>query len=88
MAIKHIKTSTGFECEIDDECLDDMELFDAVADLEAGNNLALPRVIAKICGDNKKALYDHCRLESGRVPTKAIADEVNEIFNALNAKNS
>lgn len=88
MAIKHVKTSTGFEADIDDSCIDDMELFEAVTDLQAGNSLAIPIVIRKICGTSKKALYDHCRLESGRVPIQAISDEVSDIFNALNAKNS
>ena len=88
MAVKHIKTRTGFEMEIDDSCIDDMELFEAVADLQGGNTLAIPTVIRKICGEHKKALYDHCRLESGRVPTQAITEEITDIFTALNAKNS
>ncbi len=88
MAVKHIKTRTGFEMEIDDSCIDDMELFEAVADLQGGNTLAIPTVIRKVCGEYKKALYDHCRLESGRVPTQAITEEITDIFTALNAKNS
>ena len=88
MAVKHIKTKTGFEMDIDDSCIDDMELFEEVADVQAGNILAIPAIIRKICGDSKKALYDHCRLEDGRVPTQAISDEITEIFEALNAKNS
>lgn len=87
MAVKHIITKTGFEMDADDSCIDDMELFDAVVELQAGNALAIPVVIGKICGENKKALYDHCRLESGRVPTQAITEEITEIFTALNAKN-
>lgn len=88
MAIQHIKTSTGFECDIDDSCIDDMELFEAVADLQAGNSLAIPTVIRKICGDNKAALYDHVRLENGRVPVQAVSEEISEIFEGLKAKNS
>ena len=88
MAIKHIKTKTGFECDLDDSCIDDMELFEAVADLQAGNNLAIPTVIKKLCGESKQALYDHCRLESGRVPVQAVSDEIADIFEGLNAKNS
>ena len=87
MAMKHIRTRTGFEIDLDDSCLDDMELFEAVADVQGGNNLAIPTVIRKVCGDSKKALYDHCRLENGRVPTQAISDEITEIFEALGAKN-
>ncbi len=87
MAVKHIVTKTGFELDIEDSCLDDMELFDAVVDLQVGNMMAVPTVVSKICGSSKKALYDHCRLEDGRVPTKAVADEIGAIFEALNAKN-
>ena len=85
--MKHIKTATGFEADIDEAVIDDMELFEAVANLQAGDILAVPTVLNKLFGDQKKALYDHCRLESGRVPTQAVIEEVTEVFNALNAKN-
>lgn len=88
MAIKHIQTKTGFEMEIDDSCIDDMELFEAITDLQDGNTMAIPTVVRKICGVNKKALYDHCRTEDGRVPMQAISDEINDIFEVLGAKNS
>ena len=88
MAMKHIKTKTGFEIDIDENVIDDMELFDAVVDLQSGNMLAVPKVVSKIFGDNKARLYDHCRQESGRVPTQAINDEITAVFEALNAKNS
>lgn len=87
MAIKHIKTSTGFEADIDDSCIDDMELFDAVAELQGGDAMAIPVIISKVGGAHKKALYDHCRLPDGRVPVQAVSTEIGEIFVALNAKN-
>ena len=88
MAVKHIKTKTGFELDLDDAVIDDMELFEAVADLQAGNTIAIPVVIRKIFGEHKKALYDHCRLENGRVPIQTVTEEISAIFEALNAKNS
>ena len=88
MAIKHIQTKTGFEMEIDDSCIDDMELFEAITDLQDGNTMAIPTVVRKICGVTMKALYDHCRTEDGRVPMQAISDEINDIFEVLGAKNS
>lgn len=87
MAIKHIKTTTGFECDIDDSVIDDMELFDAIADLQAGEVMAVPSVINKLVGGSKKALYDHCRLENGRVPTQAVISEITNILTELNGKN-
>lgn len=87
MAVKHIKTSSGFEADIDDLCINDMELFEAVLDLQGGDATAIPLVVRKIGGIHKKALYDHCRLADGRVPVEAVAEEIGEIFTALNAKN-
>lgn len=87
MAVKHIKTKTGFEADIDDCCIDDMELFEAVADLQAGDAMAIPVVIRKVGGVHKEALYNHCRLPDGRVPVRAVSEEIAEIFAALNAKN-
>lgn len=87
MAIKHVKTSTGFAADIEDSCIDDMELFEAVADLQGGDAMAIPVVVKKIGGVHKQALYDHCRLPDGRVPVQAVASEIGEIFVALNAKN-
>ncbi len=88
MAVKHIKTSTGLEIDIDEDIIDDMELFDAIADLQNGNVMMVPTVISKVCGEQKKALYDHCRNESGRVPAQAVSSEIAEIFEELNAKKS
>ena len=88
MAVKHVKTKTGFEIDVDEDCLDDAEVFDALADMQAGNAIAIPVVIDKICGGAKKALYDHCRLENGRVPLQKVSDEIGEIIEAINGKNS
>ena len=81
--VKHIKTTTGFEMDIDESVIDDMELFDAVAAIQGGDVFAVPTVIDKLCGEQKKALYDHCRLGSGRVPTQAVVAEITDIFNGL-----
>ena len=85
--VKHIKTTTGFECDIDNSVIDDMELFDSIAELQAGDVMAVPTVINKLVGDYKKALYDHVRLENGRVPTQAVVSEITEILTELNGKN-
>jgi len=86
--MEHIKTSTGFEADIDKSCFNDMELLDAILDIQAGNMLALPVIVSKIMGDAKKALYGHCRDEKGKVGADRIMMEVNEIVDILNAKKS
>lgn len=86
--MKHIVTKTGFEADINEVCLDDMELFEALVDLQHGDSTTIPLIIRKICGNFKKALYDHCRTEDGRVPTEAVTAEITEIINELKAKKS
>lgn len=86
--MKSLETKTGFRIEADEKCLDDMELFEAVVDLQNGNVFAIKTIAEKMCGKNKKALYDHCRDASGRVPVQAVTAEINDMFEGLNAKNS
>lgn len=85
--IRQIKTSTGFECEIDDTKLDDMELFEDIVELENGNALVLPRVMTRVLGnDVKKALYEHLRGDDGRVPTQKATEALTEIMQILGKK--
>lgn len=84
MATKKQKTSTGFSYEIDSKALNNFELLDMLGDLE-DNPLLLPKIIKLFLGEEqKKALYDHVRDESGIVPTDKIEKELTEIF--LNGK--
>lgn len=84
--MKTVTTKSGFTCEFDEACLDDMELFDAICDCDAGQTAKLPIVVSKILGPNKKALYDFHRNESGRVPTAPIMEDVKDIFDQLGKK--
>lgn len=83
MAIKKGVTSSGFEFEIDDAVIDDMELIDAIADSMGDNPLAFSQVCTKLLGmEQKKKLYDHVR-ENGRVPVEKISTEITDIFNSF-----
>lgn len=89
MAIKKGVTSSGFEFEIDDAVINDMELIDAIADSMDDNPLAFSKVCAKLLGsEQRKKLYDHVR-ENGRVPLEKISTEITDIFNSFgdNGKN-
>ena len=86
--MKHITTPSGFSCEIDEAKLNDMELFDALVELDAGNMTALPTVVGKIIGGEKKRLYNHVRASDGTVPIEQVAAEVRHIIQALGEKNS
>lgn len=76
-------TQNGFAFEIKDEVLDDMRLIELMAK-SMENPMIFPNLIEKLLGSEQKdALYKHLENEDGRVPVKAIADAVTDIFNQL-----
>ena len=79
---KQIKLENGFELTIDDVVLDDMELVDLLGELE-DDPMKIGKVVKKVLGDQKNALYDHVRTEDGRVPVSVLTDAITEIFEAL-----
>lgn len=87
-------TKSGFEFEVNENVMDNMELVDALTELEdsgATNSMAMSRVAAMVLGkEQRKRLYDHHREEDGRVPVAAVYEDIGEIFTAFGqqAKNS
>ena len=78
------KLENGFEYEIDDAVLDDMEMVDALSEAQSTNPLALSTVINKLLGDEqKKALYDAVRREDGTVPIEDITQSIVTIFQSI-----
>ena len=78
------KTQTGFEFELDDDVLDDMELLDALASADKGNPLGYSEALDIMLGEEeKKRLYDHVRNEKGRVKLTALSEEILSIIGAL-----
>lgn len=74
-------TSSGFAFEIEDHVIDNMELLDAIVELDE-NPAALSKVTKMLLtADQQKKLYDHLRTEKGNVPILAVTNEVAEIFN-------
>ena len=85
-----VKTESGFECTINELLADDMEFMDDIAMLDDEPQI-LSKLILKLLGkEQKKALYDHLRLEDGRVPIEETAKMFAEIMNQAGAalKNS
>ena len=84
------KTESGFSIELEESALDNMEVLDALSDLDEGNPLAMSRLVVKLLGkDGKKRLYDHLRTEDGRVPASAVESAIMELFQSINSgKNS
>ena len=85
--MRTVTTNSGFTAELDETRLNDMELFDALTELDDGNMGVLPVVVKKILGGSKKALYDHVRASDGTVPIEKVTEELREIVLALGGKN-
>lgn len=76
------KTTSGFEWEVKETVMEDMEVLDLYADVEDGKPYA-GRLIRKVLGvDQAKKLYDHVRLEDGTVPVEPLMNEFMEIMNS------
>ena len=84
------KSRSGFEIELEETALDNMELVDALADLNDGNALQMSRIVTLILGkDGKKRLYDHLRTADGRVPCEAVEQDIIDLMASVkDAKNS
>lgn len=83
-----MKTATGFEYEIDKKAINNMELIDAIAELEENpeNVVALSKVTTMLLGkETKKRLYEHVRNADGIVTIDAAMTEIVDIFNGGDA---
>lgn len=79
-----VKTSCGFEAEIDTDKLNDWEVLDALSGLDDGDMLCGPRLLRKILTkDDVKRLYDICRDDAGRIPPEAIEAAIIDIFKGV-----
>lgn len=82
-----VTTKTGFACEVDETAFDDMECVELVARIDQGDKTAVPPFLMQLVGpEQKKALYDHVRIESGRVPIEAVMSEIEDILNGSGGK--
>lgn len=83
------KTKTGFAFSVDENCMNDMELVDILADDATDESFRMSKLLKKLLPTQRKALYDHVRVD-GRVPVDAIIAEVGDIFAVMGStgKNS
>lgn len=76
------ETKTGFKFEFDEKRMDDMEFIEMLANIENDVTM-LPKVLNTILGvEQKQKLYDHVREKDGRVPTEAVNNALEEMFDA------
>ena len=83
------KTSSGFEYKIAKARLENYELIEALAEVDA-NPLLLPKTVNLLLGKEQTSkLKDHLRDEEGLVSSEKLSNEIMEIFQAQDeTKNS
>lgn len=82
------KTTSGFEFEIDDDVMDDMELLEGLTALDKGDMGPLSDVLIALFGkEQKKRLYDFLRGDRGRVKASLVMEAVAEVFSAISEAN-
>ena len=74
-------TESGFKFSIDADACDDMEIVDALYEMDQGNLSASSFVVRQLLGEEqKRKLYDHVRGENGRVSGQKVMAELTDIF--------
>jgi hypothetical protein len=82
--MKKGKLSNGFEYEIDENVLDDMELIDAMEQSQGDDPLKVSKVITMVLGkEQKKSFYDSIRNEDNRVPVEKAVELFTELIESL-----
>ncbi len=77
------ETKSGFRFAVPEDVVNDMELFEALCDLDAGDGRAVVPVCRQVLGEQKKALYEHLRTEGGRVPVDRVVEEIYDILSSI-----
>lgn len=83
-----VKTKSGFKAVIDVEALDDMELLEDLARMDAGEQWLAARVVVRLLGgEQKKKLYDFCRdPQTKRVSVTKVSEVLSELFTSKDLK--
>ena len=83
--MKRGKTKEGFEFEVNEKVLKDMEFLDILLDVVSGDDEkavnAYPELLNKILGkEQKQKLYDFIRDSEGIVSIEAVSEVVKQII--------
>ncbi len=84
------KTKSGFEYNIPEEAMDDMELLECLQQMDdEGKYWAVGKCLDILFGkDQKKAYYDFLRAKDGRVRVTVVGEDLAAIFTGEGLKNS
>lgn len=77
-------TVNGTEFTIPADALDDWELMEDLADLDAGKTAASPRILRRLLGGDYEKAKDLLRDDNGRISVESGAQLLRDIFEALN----
>jgi len=81
------KTKSGFEFQISEDIADDYELLESLVAVDKGEVGELFSVVERVLGsDQKKALVEHVRNESGKVKLSLMIEEMEDIFSNAGGK--
>ena len=81
--MKEIKLESGLVLSVDERVMDDMELLDALSDLNEEDGTAISRICRILLGKEEKAkLYEHLR-KDGKVRVSDVVHAIMEIFRLL-----
>jgi hypothetical protein len=84
--MKKIHLDNGLQLSVREDVMDNMELLDALVELNEGNGYAISKVINMILEkDEKKKLYDHLRVD-GVTSVSKVVEAMKEIFDKLGEK--
>ena len=84
-----IRLSCGFETEINEEAVNDVEMLEELNALQEENDPTAFIRIAKLFGmqkEERKRLYAALMDENGRTPVDKFVNAVTEMFTQLNSK--
>ena len=83
----HIKLSNGFEADIDETRIADMEFMDAINDIQEGDLTGLSKMAALLLPKpERKRLYDSVRNENGIATIDRVSDMIQELLGQLGSK--
>lgn len=82
--MKKIELTNGFKASINEEKLHDMEFLEVLVEVDAGNVMSYPKLVAKLLTDKQKQqLYDKIRNKKGIVPVEDVGKAIVEIIKQL-----
>ena len=85
--MSYVKLPCGFEGEIDEGAVNDMEFLDALTDLLEGDPTALSKMCSLLLSkSDKKRFYDACRNENGLAEPERVSEEITELLKQLGDK--